>query len=77
MYREGGAYHLLVGGDATFALAKFKLSQENMVFGKFKLSELDEKENKVMNEWCTFYWDKYPVKGLLAEWEGHAHPKSE
>lgn len=65
MYGVGGPYHLFVGHDASRALAKMSLNPQDLA--NSDLSDLTEKELKVLGDWESKFLlsKKYPVVGVL------------
>jgi membrane-associated progesterone receptor component len=64
-YGEGGPYHRFAGKNASRALAKMSFDEENLV--NPDVSDLDEKEMKILNDWIKTLRDKkkYPVVGKI------------
>lgn len=65
-YGEGKGYHVFVGRDASRALGKSSLKPEDTdVNVSWDYSELNEKEMKVLNDWYTFFSNRYSVMGKV------------
>ncbi|GJJ72693.1 membrane-associated progesterone receptor component [Entomortierella parvispora] len=63
MYGPGAGYHVFAGKDASKALGKSSLKPEDCVAD---CSSLDEKEQKVLDDWVIFFEKRYPVVGNTA-----------
>jgi membrane-associated progesterone receptor component len=65
-YGEGGPYHLFAGLDASRALARMSFVPEDV--NNPNISDLTEKELKVLNDWVDKFENakKYPIVGTLA-----------
>ncbi|KAI0182913.1 cytochrome b5-like heme/steroid binding domain-containing protein [Xylaria flabelliformis] len=62
MYQEGGSYHVFAGKDASRALAKTSTKPEDV---QPEWRDLDDKEKGVLNDWITFFSNRYNVVGLV------------
>lgn len=62
-YGPGKAYHQLVGGDASRALAKTSLAVADL--SSRKLSDLSQDEQTTLKQWVAKLRQKYPVVGTL------------
>lgn len=59
-YGPGGGYSMFAARDASLALATMNLKEENA-----DVSQLNEKQQKVLADWAEKYLSKYPVVGVL------------
>ena len=59
-YGAGGPYASLIGKDASIALATDSLSLDEQV------TELNEKQQKRLEEWTRFFQNKYPCIGSFS-----------
>lgn len=65
-YGTGQSYAVFAGKDATRALAKMALTEQEMQpFGK--IDDLNEKELKTLQEWVAFYEKRYPIVAQLKQ----------
>ncbi|KAH8160738.1 hypothetical protein CIB48_g7513 [Xylaria polymorpha] len=62
MYQEGGSYHVFAGKDASRALAKTSTKPEDV---QPEWRDLDDKEKGVLNDWITFFSNRYNIVGLV------------
>ena len=64
-YGEGGPYNKFAGKDATRALAKMSLDDEDLQTAD--VSDLTEKQIKTLNDWIKTFGERkqYPVVGRL------------
>ncbi|KAI1822054.1 cytochrome b5 [Xylaria intraflava] len=62
MYQEGGSYHVFVGKDASRALAKTSTKPEDV---KPEWQDLGDKEKGVLNDWITFFSNRYNIVGVV------------
>ncbi|KAK3325453.1 cytochrome b5-like heme/steroid binding domain-containing protein [Apodospora peruviana] len=62
VYQPGGSYHVFAGKDASQALAKSSTKLEDV---KPEWKHLDDKEQKVLNDWVTFFSKRYNVVGVV------------
>lgn len=67
MYKAGATYHLFAGKDVSRALAKMSFKDEDV--NSRDVSDLDEKEQKVLEDWADKFENKklYPVVGDLVD----------
>jgi len=65
MYGAGGPYHRFAGKDVSRALAKMSFAPEDL--DNTDISDLTEKEVKVLDDWCKTFEEKklYPIVGKL------------
>ncbi|KAH8147856.1 uncharacterized protein LAJ45_07957 [Morchella importuna] len=61
-YAPGGAYHVFAGKDASRALAKSSVKEEDALP---EWSDLSEKEKGVLNDWFTFFSKRYNIVGKV------------
>ncbi|MCJ1357720.1 MAG: hypothetical protein MMC33_007716 [Icmadophila ericetorum] len=61
-YKEGGAYRVFAGHDASRALAKSSLKAEDI---SPEFENLDEKEKKVLDDWFAFFSKRYNILGKV------------
>eukprot|EP01016_Furgasonia_blochmanni_P026490 TRINITY_DN2811_c0_g1_i8.p2 TRINITY_DN2811_c0_g1~~TRINITY_DN2811_c0_g1_i8.p2 ORF type:complete len:149 (+),score=32.95 TRINITY_DN2811_c0_g1_i8:190-636(+) len=64
-YKPEGGYHVFAGKDASVALAKMSFDQ--MYLNAYKTVELNEEEQKALDEWYDQLAKKYPRVGYVAE----------
>lgn len=66
-YGKDGPYALFAGRDVSRALAKMSFSPEDL--NNSDLSDLDEKQQKTLNDWSEKFENvkKYPIVGHLIE----------
>lgn len=65
-YGEGKGYHVFVGRDASRALGKSSLQPEDTdVKVSWDYSTLDAKQQKVLEDWYTFFSKRYNVVGTV------------
>ncbi|KAJ2992336.1 hypothetical protein NUW58_g525 [Xylaria curta] len=62
MYQVGGSYHVFAGKDASRALAKTSTKPEDV---QAEWKDLDDKKKGVLNDWITFFSNRYNVVGLV------------
>ncbi|KAI1112136.1 cytochrome b5-like heme/steroid binding domain-containing protein [Nemania sp. NC0429] len=62
MYQAGGSYHVFTGKDASRALAKTSTKPEDV---QPEWRDLDEKEQRVLNDWITFFSKRYNIVGFV------------
>ncbi|RYC61082.1 hypothetical protein CHU98_g5112 [Xylaria longipes] len=62
MYQEGGSYHVFAGKDASRALAKTSTKPEDV---QPEWRDLDDEKKGVLNDWITFFSNRYNVVGLV------------
>lgn len=62
-YAPGQGYHVFAGKDASKALGKSSLKEEDAIAD---YSGLDEKELKVLDDWVVFFKKRYPIVGKVA-----------
>mmetsp|Transcript_20282 Transcript_20282/g.37679 ORF Transcript_20282/g.37679 Transcript_20282/m.37679 type:complete len:252 (-) Transcript_20282:61-816(-) len=74
-YGPGGGYHLFAGHNAQRALALMSLDVKDVE--NTNLDDLEEKDLKILDDWITKYFDKYPHIGTLVESQSETQPKSE
>ena len=68
VYMEGGGYSVFTGKDASCALAKMKFEEDLMNPSKLRWSTpgaLNEKEQKVLDDWVVFYRKRYALIGRI------------
>lgn len=67
-YGKGGPYELFAGRDVSRALAKMSFLPEDL--NNSDLSDLDEKQQKILNEWAEKFENvkKYPIVGDLIDY---------
>ena len=66
MYGPGGSYFIFAGHEATRALAKSSLKEEDLKpFGKF--DDLNEKETQTLNEWEAYFKKRYEIIGKIKQ----------
>merc|ERR1719203_136320 len=65
MYGPGGPYHKFAGKDVSRALAKMSFAPEDL--DNTDISDLTEKQIKVLDDWIKTYEEKkmYPIIGRL------------
>jgi len=65
MYGPDGPYHRFAGKDVSRALAKMSFDPKDL--DNTDISDLTEKEIKVLDDWCTTFEEKklYPIVGRL------------
>ncbi|KAF8585867.1 cytochrome b5 [Ramaria rubella] len=63
-YGPGRSYHCFTGKDASRALGKSTLKEEDLVAD---YSTLDEKQRKVLDDWHSFFSKRYNVVGRVAD----------
>lgn len=61
-YGPGGSYHIFSGKDASFGLGKSSLKAED---AHADYSGLDDKERQTLNDWETFFRNRYNIVGKL------------
>ncbi|EEB07860.2 cytochrome P450 regulator Dap1 [Schizosaccharomyces japonicus yFS275] len=66
-YGPGGPYYTFAGHDASRGLAKSSFEEDVVPEGDEMddLSDLNEEEKSTLNDWKTFFDQKYPVVGRL------------
>eukprot|EP00635_Sarcinochrysidales_sp_CCMP3193_P003740 CAMPEP_0118889636 /NCGR_PEP_ID=MMETSP1166-20130328/463_1 /TAXON_ID=1104430 /ORGANISM="Chrysoreinhardia sp, Strain CCMP3193" /LENGTH=277 /DNA_ID=CAMNT_0006828229 /DNA_START=135 /DNA_END=968 /DNA_ORIENTATION=- len=66
-YGPGGPYYRFCGKDASRALAKMSLDPNDIDAAQDSsdLSDLDDKENKILDDWQALFARKYPAVGTL------------
>jgi membrane-associated progesterone receptor component len=66
-YGKDGPYALFAGRDVSKALAKMSFLPEDL--NNYDLSDLDEKQQKTLNDWAEKFENvkKYPIVGHLVE----------
>ena len=64
-YGKGNSYNLFAGCDASRALAKMSFDKENI--RNPDVSDLDEKEQKVLSDWVKTFKERksYPIVGIM------------
>ena len=62
-YGPGGGYHCFVGNDASRALAKMSMSEEDL--SSSDLSDLTSTQIKSLQNWYDKLTSKYPIVGEL------------
>jgi predicted heme/steroid binding protein len=55
------------GKDASFALAKMSMSSEDI--NRTDWESLSPEEWKSLHSWTTYFWQKYPIRGRLKEFQ--------
>jgi predicted heme/steroid binding protein len=63
-YGPGKGYNVFVGKDASRALAKSSLKIEDAIA---KYDDLPEKELKVLDDWFTFFSNRYNIVGRVVQ----------
>ena len=63
LYGQGGSYHCFVGNDASRALAKMSMSEEDL--SSSDLSDLTSTQIKSLQNWYDKLTSKYPIVGEL------------
>ncbi|KAF5113263.1 hypothetical protein DV495_004542 [Geotrichum candidum] len=63
-YGPGKGYNVFVGKDASRALAKSSLKVEDAIA---KYDDLPEKELKVLDDWFTFFSNRYNIVGRVVQ----------
>ncbi|CDK25600.1 unnamed protein product [Kuraishia capsulata CBS 1993] len=67
-YGVGKGYHALVGRDASRALGKSSLKPVDTDYAvSADYSVLNEKELKVLDDWFTFFSNRYNVVGKVVD----------
>ncbi|KAI1639591.1 cytochrome b5-like heme/steroid binding domain-containing protein [Biscogniauxia mediterranea] len=61
-YQEGGSYHVFAGKDASRALAKTSTKAEDV---QPEWRDLSDKEKSTLNDWVTFFSNRYNVVGVV------------
>jgi len=62
-YGEGKSYHCFVGRDATRALAKMSLKEEDLVDPR--TDDLTDQQKETLTSWQTKFRSKYAKVGIL------------
>eukprot|EP01080_Neovahlkampfia_damariscottae_P010424 gene10424-2951_t len=66
MYGRGGSYFIFAGHEATRALSKSSLKEEDLKpFGKY--DDLNEKETKTLDEWEAYFKKRYEIVGTISK----------
>ncbi|ODV94600.1 hypothetical protein PACTADRAFT_50473 [Pachysolen tannophilus NRRL Y-2460] len=66
-YGIGKGYHVLVGRDASRALGKSSLKPEDTDLAvSWDYSVLDERQLKVLDDWFTFFSNRYNIVGKVS-----------
>ncbi|KAH8107697.1 cytochrome b5-like heme/steroid binding domain-containing protein [Cristinia sonorae] len=63
-YGKGGSYNLFAGKDASKALGKSSLKEED---ASPDYSTLDESERKVLDDWHSFFSKRYNIVGRVID----------
>ncbi|KAJ3578410.1 hypothetical protein NPX13_g2155 [Xylaria arbuscula] len=63
MYAPGANYSVFVGKDASRALAKTSTKPEDVTP---EWRDLPEDQQKVLNDWITFFSKRYNIVGVVA-----------
>ncbi|KAK2069517.1 hypothetical protein P8C59_004092 [Phyllachora maydis] len=63
-YQPGGSYHVFAGKDASRALGKSSTKAEDV---SADWEDLDENEQKTLDEWIMFFAKRYNVVGVVAK----------
>ncbi|KIJ50391.1 hypothetical protein M422DRAFT_159829 [Sphaerobolus stellatus SS14] len=63
-YGPGRSYHAFTGKDASVALGKSTLKDEDL---SADYSTLDEAQLKVLNEWYSFFTKRYNIVGKVID----------
>ncbi|KAI0784721.1 progesterone binding protein [Abortiporus biennis] len=63
-YGPGGSYHIFAGKDASKALGKSSLKDEDAIAD---YSDLPPSEMKVLNDWHSFFSKRYNVVGKVTD----------
>ncbi|GMM30715.1 hypothetical protein DAMA08_034600 [Martiniozyma asiatica (nom. inval.)] len=67
-YGSGAGYHPLVGKDSSRPLGKSSLNPEDTdPKVSWDWSSLDDREQKVMNDWYTFFQNRYSIVGKISD----------
>eukprot|EP00913_Durusdinium_trenchii_P002395 g2211.t1 len=70
-FQAGGGYgDLWAGNDATYALATLSLDKKDASRLDWELSQFNEQQLKALAAWKSYFDQKYPVVGVLKEYEG-------
>ena len=64
MYGPGASYHVLTGRDASRALGRSSLKQEDVEADD---GVLTADERKVLDEWEAFFRKRYPIVGKIVQ----------
>ncbi|KAH3665924.1 hypothetical protein OGAPHI_004113 [Ogataea philodendri] len=67
-YGVGKGYHVFVGRDASRALGKSSLKPEDTALDvSWDYSTLTEKQLKVLDDWYTFFSNRYNIVGRVSD----------